>query len=191
MDNKRRHYFIEKSFQRRFILKFCAILLGASLVTMLILYLFSLHSTTVSILNSRVTVRTTADYLAPLLIQTVAIVTALVALITIAVTLLASHKIAGPLYRFKKTLESLAEGDYSINLRLRHKDQLQDVAVSFNAMISKVREQLIALKRSHTSMKDKLDNISEADLSDAKKSELRELKRMAAELQKLISYFKS
>ena len=188
---KRKIYFIEKSFQTRFILKFCSLVSIGGLLTIVILYLLAMQSTTVSLVNSRVVVRTTADFILPILIQTVAIVTILVGLASIIVTLFVSHKIAGPLYRFKKVLKALAEGDFSSDFKIRHLDQLQDVADVFNNMISKLRIELKALKDNFSSFKEKLDNISEDEIPEHKRLYLSELKRISAELNKIISYFKT
>ncbi len=143
---KRKIHFIEKDFQVKFILKFCCLVALGGLLTIVILYILAMKSTSVSIVNSRVMVRTTSDFLIPILIQTVIIVTIVVSIATIIVTLFVSHKIAGPLYRFKKILKILEEGDFSSGFKIRHHDQLQDVADTFNNMISKIREKLKALK---------------------------------------------
>jgi len=188
---KRRIYFIEKEFQAKFILKFCTLVAVGGVLTIGILYLLSMQSTTVSILNSRVVVRSTADFLLPVLFQTVIIVTILVSIATILVTLFVSHKIAGPLYRFKKVMQALAEGDFSSDFRIRHLDQLQDVADAFNNMINKIRQELDQLKHNLLTLKEKLDSISEHDIADHKRASLAELKRISGELNKVIYYFKT
>lgn len=188
---KRSTYLIKKDFQVKFILKFCVLVVGAGLLTMEILYLLSAHSTTVSIVNSRVMVRTTADFLLPLLIQTVLIVTVIMGLATIALTLFFSHKIAGPLYRFKKVMETLVKGDFSSDFQIRHLDQLQDLADDFNKMISSVRQHLNLLKENVVSLKDKLNDLSEHEVVEHKRGALGELKKITEELNKAIHLFKS
>ena len=49
--------------------------------------------------------------------------------------LVASHKVAGPLYRFKKVMKEVADGDMSVRMKLRKGDQLDDVAEAFNEMM--------------------------------------------------------
>ena len=129
---KRRIYFIEKSFQAKFIMKFCGLTGLGGILTIGLLYLWARGATTVSIVNSRVVVTTAANFILPLLIQTVSIVTILVAIATMAVTLFVSHKIAGPLYRFKKIMEALGEGDFLSHVSIRKGDQLQDLAKVFD-----------------------------------------------------------
>lgn len=188
---KRRTYFIERQFQTKFILKFCALVAVGGLLTIGILYFLSMRSTTVSIVNSRVVVRSTADFLLPVLLQTVLIVTVLVSIATIIVTLFVSHKIAGPLYRFKKVMQVLAEGDFSSEFHIRHLDQLQDVADTFNEMIRKIRQELGQLKHNLLTLKEKLSDISEHEIAEHKRSALAELKRICEELNKVSRYFKT
>jgi len=187
MPNKRRNYFINKEFQTNFIIKFCLLLTLAGLLTIGIVYLLALASTTVSIWHSRVLVRSTAYFLLPLLIQTVAIVLVAVGLATIWVTLLVSHKIAGPLYRFKKIAQSLGEGDFSSEFKIRQSDQLQDLADEFNIMIKKVREEVGMLKNSFNILKEKLDNAASPQTPEQKS----ELKKICDDLSRIIGYFKS
>ncbi|MEW6534629.1 MAG: HAMP domain-containing protein [Candidatus Auribacterota bacterium] len=45
-----------------------------------------------------------------------------------------SHKVAGPLYRLKKAMGYVRNGEYSREIRFRKGDELHDMAVSFNEM---------------------------------------------------------
>lgn len=188
---KRRIYFIEKGFQSRFIIKFCGLVAAGGILTIVGLYALAGRSTTVCILNSRIAARTTADFLLPVLIQTVAVVTVIVALSAIAVALFVSHKIAGPLYRFKKVAQMLAEGDFSSEFKLRRPDQLQALADEFNTMIRKTKEQLNALKSHFGSLKGHLEALSEEDVHEQKRASLRDLKKILMELDKILQHFKS
>jgi len=174
--NKRRNYFIDREFQTKFILKFCLLVVLAGVITTGILYFVGKRSTTVSILDSRVIVRSTADFLMPILIQTVLAVLVIMGLATIIITLLFSHKIAGPLYRFKKAIEGVKLGNLSANFHLRNYDQLKGLSSEVNAMIDKTREQINLIKADVANLKVKKGNISEQDIE---------------ELDKKLNYFKT
>lgn len=188
--NKRRQYFIEKSFQAKFIFKFCSLVFLAGALTTGILYCLSMRSSTVSFVNSRVVVRTTADFLLPILIQTVLIVTLFVSLATIGVTLFISHKIAGPLYHFKKAMLALGQGDFSGDFSIRSTDQLQDLASTFNNMITKTRGEIKGTKESLRSLKENLGRFQDTDLPEQKRAYLKELQGISQDLDKKIGYFK-
>ncbi|OGX16059.1 MAG: hypothetical protein A2166_05460 [Omnitrophica WOR_2 bacterium RBG_13_41_10] len=188
LTEKRKTYLIDKEFQTKFILKFCALVVLGSMLTIEALYLLAMKSTTVSIINSRVVVRSTADFLLPILIQTVVIVTILVGLATIAVTLFVSHKIAGPLYRFRKVVETLSTGDFSSNFNIRDPDQLQTLAEAFNKMITNTRGQINMLKDNLLGLKNKLNSFTEREVSQEARNEF---KKITEALDKIIQYFKS
>ncbi len=143
-DERRRIYMIDRSFQVRFIVKFCLLVAAAGVLTIGVVYFLCGRSTTVSILHSKVVVRSTADYLLPLLVQTVLVVMVLVSVASAAVTLFVSHKIAGPLYRLRKAMQEVAGGNLSAQMKLRQADQLQEVAVSFNDMVKRLKERFSA-----------------------------------------------
>jgi len=174
--NKRRNYFIDKDFQARFIMKFCLLVVLAGIITTGILYFVGKKSTTVAIVNSRVIVHSTADFLLPILIQTVLAVMVILGLAAIIVTLLFSHKIAGPLYRFKKAIQGVKLGNLTANFNLRNYDQLKDLSDEVNAMIDNTREKVDSIKADVANLKAKKGNISEQDIE---------------ELGKKINYFKT
>jgi methyl-accepting chemotaxis protein len=187
---RRRNYFIEKSFQSKFILKFCILVVLSALLIMAALYFLAMQSTTVAIVDSRIVVKTTADFLMPVLAQTIILVTIFTSLATIVVTLFVSHKIAGPLYHFKKALKELADGDFSKDFRIRQLDQVKDLAETFDAMIHETREKIKALKENAAALEEKAGAISESDIHGEKKALWHDLKKIAEELKRNTRIFK-
>ena len=187
----RRNYYIDKDFQTKFILKFCGLVALGAVMTMLLLYWLAHRATTVSIVSSRVTVMTTADFLVPLMIQTVIIVTVLVSIAAAAVTLFVSHKIAGPLFRFKQTFKELAGGNFSNQVRLRKGDQLIEVAGDFNHMIASVRGQVILARTTIESIKADLEAISEFNVEDSKRHQFLTLKKKVQDAEKAVNFFRT
>lgn len=154
--NKRKNYFIDKGFQSRFIVKFCLVAAAAGAMALLGVYALAGRATTVSFVDSRVVVKTAADYLFPLLVQTFLVSTVVVGFATLVTTLFMSHRIAGPAYRFKKVLGSLREGDFSVACKIRSKDSLKDVAAAFEEMITSVRKKLDRIDRDLTELEGKV-----------------------------------
>ncbi len=188
---KRKNYFIDTRFQTRFILKFSALVVLGAGVTMLLLYLFSQNSTTVAFVKARVSVMTTADFLFPLLLQTVAVVTVLVGGAAVGVMLFVSHKIAGPLFRFKQTFRELAAGNFSNQVKLRKDDQLAEVAADFNDMISTVRARLIAAHAALDGVQEELRAIGEENVGEGQRKHFAELKQKVKELERAIIFFRT
>ncbi len=59
--------------------------------------------------------------------------------ISMFMVLYATHKIVGPLYRFKKICEEVGSGNLDTHLSLREKDQLQELGLAFSDMVHKLR----------------------------------------------------
>lgn len=148
---RRRHYFVKKDYQARFILRFCLIALAGALASTGLLLIFSQGTLTSSFQHSRLLVQTTSFAIMPAVIYTNAITLALILLATIVVVLFLSHKIAGPMFRFEKELQAIGQGDLSRRVRLREKDQFTDMAESLNGMTAglgqRVRESREDLER--------------------------------------------
>jgi len=144
---QRRNYYIDKKFQTDFIVRFWLIVALGSLFTVVAVYWLAKNTTTVGIMDGRVAVHTTAEYLLPLMVQTVSIELAVVSLLTILMTLYISHKIAGPLHRLKVTLKALGNGNLK-PMHFRQGDQLQEVASSYNEALEKLNEKIKRIKNS-------------------------------------------
>ena len=142
---RRRHYFIKKDFQFKFILKFCLLILGGVLVSTCLLFLFSRDSLTSSFDQSRLVIEQTSFAILPALIYTNLITLGLITLATIIITLFVSHKLAGPMFRFEADLERIGEGDLTKVIRLRKKDQLKDMAETLNRMTGKLHEKVTVI----------------------------------------------
>jgi methyl-accepting chemotaxis protein len=184
--NRRRNYFIDKSFQSRFIIKFCLLVMVASALTGASLYYFSQHTTTVAFEHLKVVVKSTADFIMPIMVGTLIIVTLLVAAATIIVTLFTSHRIAGPLYRLKIELDKMKNGDFSCPVRIRTKDQLQHLASNFEEMRLNLKGSVKALKENWHSLSGNLRKLRDAAQDASEKRQIEEgIRRIDAELAKL------
>ncbi|MCK5580281.1 MAG: hypothetical protein KAJ18_03315 [Candidatus Omnitrophica bacterium] len=146
-NQKRVNLLIDRGFQVKFILKFCLVVIVSSLlISEMTLYLAK-DATTVTVENNIVVVKPTSDFILPILGGTLLVVSVLAAIIVIVLTLLYSHKIAGPVYRLKKEIDSLEEGDLARDFHIRDKDQLQALASSLRTMGTTLRGKHGELKK--------------------------------------------
>jgi len=139
---RRRHYFIKKDFQFRFILKFCLLLLAGVIISTGLLLLFSQDTLTSSFSNSRLVIEKTAFAIMPQVIYTNLITLGLITIASIVVILLVSHKLAGPLFRFEADLKIIGEGDFTKKIRLRKNDQLKSFVESINNMAESIHKKV-------------------------------------------------
>jgi len=182
MGYKRKNYFINKVFQSEFILKFCGLVVIGSTVFGIILYLFSKHTLTTSFENSRLVIKSTADYLFPGLLFGGLIVAIFTALAASVVVMLMTHRIAGPMYRFEKYISEIGSGRLYSDLKIRKKDQFQNMADSLNKMTQDLKLGLVEVNE----VSEKLDKLIN-QLSDSSSREIllkEDIKRIVSELKK-------
>ncbi len=180
--NKRRNYFIDKEFQTKFILRFCVVVLVVSLVVEILLFFFSQKSATVAIENTQVIVKKTSDFLLPILIQTLAIVSIFCGGAVFVFALLFSHKISGPLYRLKKEIEKLKEADFRRNFSIRKSDELKVLAESLNQMCTSLKDRFLRIKEKFISLKRCLEKKGYVVLEKDKEEIIKFLEELEKEL---------
>jgi len=66
----------------------------------------------------------------------------LLSAISIGLVLFLSHFVAGPIYRFEKTLEEIRDGNLTVQVRLRDHDEFKDTADIFNQTLAGLRSKL-------------------------------------------------
>jgi len=144
--NHRRRYYIKRAFQRRFILQFCILAIGGCVLFGALLYAYATQTLTTAFFHSKVRVMSTAEFLLPALGVSTLLVASVVALATVVRLLFFSHQIAGPLYRLEKTAKAIGDGDLSLQVRLRRRDELQEFARSLDGMVADLRTRVQQLK---------------------------------------------
>lgn len=144
---KRSHYFVEKEYQFKFILKFCLIVIGGTLLSTVLLLLFSQGTLTSSFENSRLVLRNTASAILPEVILTNMVTLLFITSATVVTVLFISHKIAGPMFRFEKELKKIGQGDLTINIVLRKNDQFKNMAESLNTMTEGLKTKVVDVQK--------------------------------------------
>ena len=155
-NERRKNYFIDKSFQTKFILKFCSLNILASLVTGGLIYYLNRQTKTVAFENLELVVKSTSDFILPILLEILVIVSLLVAIATMVVILVTSHKIAGPLYRLTLDLQKIKTGDLTSPIHIRTKDQLQKAANEFEEVRVHFRDSIGTLKKNWMTLRSDL-----------------------------------
>ena len=147
VEEKRRNYYIARKFQRDFILKFCGLVALGALLSGAIVYAMSMATVSMAFERSRLVMKSTADYILPAVLLAGAVVIVLIGIAAVAVTLYASHRIAGAVYRMEKNLEQITYGNLKMRMHLRHDDQLKPLGVSIDVMAQVLRSRIIDAKK--------------------------------------------
>ncbi|MBN1595894.1 HAMP domain-containing protein [candidate division FCPU426 bacterium] len=146
MQWRRKNYLINKEFQIRYIIR---ILFG--IIVMALIVAFTVYYTTwVRIMDAFYNVPQIASQFAPLfhsMNQQLVLVLILFLVVFAVVSIFVSHSIAGPMYRFEKTLQAIQEGDLTLNIGLRKSDEFRNLAECVNNMINTLRISMSKNKR--------------------------------------------
>lgn len=159
----RRQYIIDPEFQMRFIAKFCVVVTSAAMIIAACVLWLTDNSTTVTIENTHVVVKNTVDLIYPIVFQSFIISAIFSAIVVTIMTLLMTHKIAGPLYRLKVDVDRLKDGDYRAEFQVRSSDQLIAFAESLAQMSASLRSRNTVLR---AEVKDLKNSIEAAHVTD-------------------------
>ncbi|MBI9089264.1 MAG: methyl-accepting chemotaxis protein [Desulfobacterium sp.] len=143
---KRRNYFINKEFQGKYIFKYFLLVALGSILFSLIFSFFSSNTLSIVYENYHLKIGTTPGILLTKMLSTQWFFIVIGGGGTIVFTLFLTHRIAGPFYRFEKTLDAMVEKDLSQIIVLREKDEGKALAKQingFNGMLSSDVNQML------------------------------------------------
>jgi methyl-accepting chemotaxis protein len=129
---RRKNYFIKKSFQAKFFLRFIGLItVEALLIACLFMYISS-QTLTTGYSAGGFTIDRTSSFFLPSFIGLTVIVGLAVGIAGTLVFIYLSHSIAGPLYRFEAALQAMARGNLKERINLRKTDQLSGLQETLN-----------------------------------------------------------
>jgi methyl-accepting chemotaxis protein len=134
---KRRIYFIDKEFQTKYILLTIFLLLTYTFAFIIIIfspYILTLYFDFYSLSEKAEAART-------LLILHAKVWPGIAGIILLfgVLSIFITHKIAGPLYRLKKTISEITNGNLDVRVKLRKGDDLKDLAEHVNMLSEELR----------------------------------------------------
>jgi hypothetical protein len=98
------------------------------------------------------------------------------------VVLYTTHRIAGPLYRFETLCRQVADGKLDGVTHLRDKDQLQDLAVAFSAMVTKLQERHDQRASLAAALDQQLQSLEAAGLPEAQRTRVTAMRAQLVQL---------
>jgi len=140
---------IEKSFKLKFFLKFTAIIIGSIALMAFILFVYLPKPDITRYTDVVASFVTADDMLMPAFVAAEVIEVIVIIVVIALISVFASHKIAGPIYRVEKTIECLLNADFAHTVQFRSYDQLQCVAEVLNNTCRKFGEKLNAVSSAY------------------------------------------
>jgi len=185
---KRRNYFIKQDFQGRFILRFFLTILLSAVVFTIILSIFSAHTITITYRDSFLRIEKTPKALFYEILRAHGLYIFLIGLGISVLSLFLSHRIAGPLYRFERSVEEITKGNLTFRIRLRKKDEAQELANSMNRMIEELSSRISLIKGIAEELSIYIGEIREGS-DDRQKESIQKISESLERLKKALSYF--
>lgn len=98
---------------------------------------------------------------------------------------LVSHKIAGPLYRFRQIFEAVGAGNLSVKATIRDRDFLANEADSINAMVAGLRARIQSIQDQQGEVPGLLADLQGSLRTDAVEEMARHIERLGARLEQV------
>jgi len=130
---KRRNFFINKEFQGRYIFNYFVLATIGSLLFLGVFSFFSSNTLSIVYDNYHLQLGVTPGILFKKMLSAQWLFIVFGGGLVVIVTLLLTHRVAGPFYRFEKTMDEMIEGDISNKIYLRQKDEGKELAQKINA----------------------------------------------------------
>lgn len=178
-NNRRRIVLINKQFQFRLIMKFIILNAVIMLVFGGLMFLFLNSELEANLQSAHVTFSNLKDMLFPILL-TLSLINIIISSVVIAgFVLFASHKLAGPIYRFTQSLEEMSNKNFSPFPEIREGDQF----IVFSRTMKKMHDNV------SRDLKE-IQNLTEKIKSAAESGNIEEVKNAANSLDGMVRQYK-
>ena len=144
--NRRQTILINRDFQFKLIGKFIAVNILIMILFGYFVYIFFNSEIESNLFSAHALYKNIQDMMLPVII-TLSVLNILISSIIIAVfVLFASHKLAGPMYRFNEALKEFSNRNLSALTSLREGDQLYECSVSLKQVEKTLSDDLSGIK---------------------------------------------
>jgi signal transduction histidine kinase len=132
---RRRNYFIKRDLQGKYMFSFFIfVIIGAILFT-LIFSILSENTLTIIYENYNLRIGKTPLILIKEILSAHWIFIFSGGLIVVVIAMFLTHRFAGPMYRFEKSLEEMIKGNFNFSIRLRSGDEVKELADMMNQLL--------------------------------------------------------
>jgi methyl-accepting chemotaxis protein len=160
---KRRNFFINKEFQGKSIFNYFLLVVLGSILFVGAISFFSSNTLSIVYENYHLELGVTPDILLKKFFSAQWFFIVIGGGIVIIITLVLSHRVAGPFYRFEITLDEMINDDLSQKIYLRQKDEGKELANKINQFNVKLSNKVELIKKHKNSIKEYAQEI-EAEL---------------------------
>lgn len=193
---KRKKLYIKKEFQTDFSIKFLILIAMESVLAIGLFIYLSSGTFITGYSGAELVIARTGEYFLPTVLLANLALIGVTAVAGFIIMVAYSHKIAGPLYRFEKSIDEMASGDLTSRFTLRANDQLEELAGRINTLSEKLDDAVSGIKSEAKELEGALKDARECLRSGACDASVldEKLARASENLEKLkgsASYFRT
>jgi len=193
--NRRRNYFIKKEFQGKYIFTYFLFMIVGTLFFALLLAMLSVDSMSIAYDEYGLHIDKTPFLLFSKIFGIHWLLMVVASLIVIAASMILTHRVAGPMHRFELSLDKMIGGDFQSSIRLRGKDEGQEIAARLNDLSTMLSGRIGRCRdladRLDTRLHDLLPERGGAETHSADEAgALAEAARLSGEVREILHQFK-
>jgi len=192
---RRRNYFIKRDLQGRYVFNFFTFILFGTIIFTLIFSALTINTLTVVYEDYNLKIGKTPIVLLKEILKTHWFFLLTVGIAIVIASIFLTHRFAGPIYRFEKSVEEMIKGNFNFIIRLRKKDEGKELANLMNELNS-------TISRIINEMKDISDKLGEEALLISEmlkkeehsveiKNSLEKIREAQKKLSNILSQFKT
>jgi methyl-accepting chemotaxis protein len=159
---RRRNYFIKKELQGRYIFSFFIFVIAGSILFTLIFSYLSFNTMTIVYKNYNLQIGKTPLILLKEILSAHWIFILTAGIVVVIVSMFLTHRFAGPMYRFEKSVEEMINGNFNFEIRLRRKDEGKELAEKMNNLINMISSHFKDMRRISDEINMKISDISQS-----------------------------
>jgi hypothetical protein len=173
-NDKRKIILIDRKFQFSLILKFIALIAVLMMLFGVFIYLFFNSEIEANMRSAHLAYKNIKDMLMPIVL-TISIINLFAASAIIFIfVLFASHRLAGPLYRFEAALKDVGNRNFKTLTRIREGDQLEGISIALRNMVANISGDIIWMKSRLSDLK----KMSEGSVNEDIKMKIEEIESL-------------
>ena len=159
---RRRNYFIKKELQGKYIFSFFIFVIFGGIIFTLIFSLLSADTVTIVYEDYNLRIGKTPFILFKEILSADWIFIVTAGLSVVVISMFLTHRFAGPMYRFEKSVEEMLRGNFNFEIRLRKKDEGKELAAMMNQLISTISLNLREMRELTDTIELKLKDASDS-----------------------------
>ncbi len=140
-------------------LLFAVIALAGSIAAAIAFNYFAMKKLEVLMWSTHINLKDTGEIIRPLFIYVNIFDFLFVTVLLIVASMWMMKKTTGPLFRMSKDISKVADGDLSVMLALRQKDEFQDTANELNSMITSIRDRYKNINEKHSDVSQSIETL--------------------------------